>query len=147
LVIHIEDNQVVSLVDKNYFSHLFRLFIIDSDLLDTETDTTDSFNPRPTSSFYFNRKMPHSYHAWKPEKISFAHRSRLTPAHRSKSIGGFDTEYYKRKSHTSPHISPRINQQTTRPSYRSSIYIDQTHTHRQAQESKNLYLDPQTGVV
>ena len=78
--------------------------------------------------------MPRSYYTWKQEKPSVSsYRSRLTP---STSIDGHDSEYYRRKSYVSPQI--------TRPTYRSSIYINPIHTHKQ---SSNLYLDPQTGVI
>jgi hypothetical protein len=73
--------------------------------------------------------MPRSYHTWKQEKPSVS-------SYRSTSIDRNDSDYYRRKSYVSPQI--------TRPLYRSSIYINPTHTHKQ---SSNLYLDPQTGVI
>jgi hypothetical protein len=117
-----------------------------------ETHVTGSFDPQPTSYY---KKTHRSDHNWKPQ--------RTVPHHRSPS-----TENYKRASCrplTVPHISPKMTtnqdlnyQQTTsypypQTTYKSSLYIQQAHTHRRRLEqqkkdqSNSLYVDPQTGIV
>jgi hypothetical protein len=96
--------------------------------------------------------MHRSHHIWKPQKPSVSRHSRPTPSYRSTSIEDYKTKYYRPLTT----ISSKINtdqglhhQRKVSPSYRSSVYINETHTHKGSKEKvdRNLYLDPQTGIV
>ena len=142
------------------------LFILDSYSSDMETHKTGSFDLLPQPSSY-NKRLYHSYYAWKPQRTSIYRRSCVLPLHQSVSIGNGEHENYKIRSRslTSPKMLSRkyTNQDfyyqrrtpTTYPptTYRSSLYINPTHTYKRLQERihqkklNGLYLDLRTGII
>ncbi|CAF4450112.1 unnamed protein product [Rotaria sp. Silwood2] len=124
---------------------------------DIETRVTGSFDPIPQTSS-FNKRMHCSYNTWKPQRTPIYYSSHVKPLNRSASVGSRRIENNNMKYFHS-FIEPKIKTQQTIPitqhqtRYRSSLYINQPHTHKRLQEindqfkSNNLYLDSQTGII
>ncbi|CAF4656004.1 unnamed protein product [Rotaria sp. Silwood2] len=130
---------------------------IDPHSSDIETRVTGSFDPIPQTSS-FNKRMHCSYNTWKPQRTPIYYSSHVKPLNRSASVGSRRIENNNMKYFHS-FIEPKIKTQQTIPitqhqtRYRSSLYINQPHTHKRLQEindqfkSNNLYLDSQTGII
>lgn len=138
---------------------------------DVETHLTGSFDPLPQpSSTSYTKKSRRSHHSWQPQR-SVSDRTHRTYHHRSYSTEHLDPSF---RPQTAPESSSRIAGYHPMgrkyqsgfiyrspidhrdPMYKSSFYIDQAHTNRRMDEkidpqtrstSKNLYLDPQTGII
>ena len=161
----------LSLQNKTFLTSFFFSPFADTYQSDVETHLTGSFDPLPQpSSSSYSKRSRRSHHSWQPQRSvsDCAHR---TPHHRSYSIENLDPSS---RPQTAPDISSRIagyypmgrkyqsgfvyrsTADHRDPMYKSSFYIDQAHTNRRMEEkidlkpraiSKNLYLDPQTGVI